>query len=160
MLSKLQIKSKLGFHRDKGRSTEMYAALNAGLGFIRENASKAIVTMTGTEWIVFEPRTVWVEIFVKPHISFGKILPHISLPPLVRCNQLSQPAPTIESGRVWSTLSCRLPLTFSLSIFNGKLTAGVDIFLQIIEILTMHQKQMAGKVSHRQSKHLSPYRGQ
>lgn len=48
MLSKFQIKHKLGFHRDKGWSAETYAAFNAGWSFIRENDSKAIVTMTGT----------------------------------------------------------------------------------------------------------------
>lgn len=39
---------------------------------------KACWTMTGTEEIVLEPGTLWVEIFVKHHISFGRLIPQTS----------------------------------------------------------------------------------
>lgn len=39
---------------------------------------KACWTMTGAEEIVLQPGTLWVEIFVKHPISFGKLIPQTS----------------------------------------------------------------------------------
>lgn len=41
-------------------------------------SEKACWTVTGAEEIVLEPGTLWVEIFVKHHISFGKLIPQTS----------------------------------------------------------------------------------
>lgn len=52
--------------------------LKRRLAFIREERLRGCSCVTSTEEIVFEPRTVWVEIFVKRCISFCHILPTIS----------------------------------------------------------------------------------